>query len=179
MKTTEAARALTAKAEGDYLIAYPDRPKTDPNCKWTIGRGFILCPNGQPVKEGDVITPEQDEEMWQAAWAIRDAQETRVVGTISQPKFDAIGLFIYNEGIGNFLNSTLDKKVMADMNDVTIPLEFQKWIYEKINGVETIMGGLVIRRGREIALWNDEPLGAIANRWPLLKDWLIRENIKF
>jgi GH24 family phage-related lysozyme (muramidase) len=177
MNTTEAARAMTLKSEGDKLTAYPDREPTDPKCVWTIGRGFTTMPHGEPVKEGDMITPEEDEKMWQAAWTVRDKQTFAAVGELPQNKFDACGLFIYNEGFGRFENSTLHEKIKKDPKDIMIPAEFMKWIYENIEGKETVMGGLVIRRGREIALWLNCTLAEVATKWVLLKTWMEKENI--
>ena len=58
----------------------------------------------------------------------------------------------YNIGIGRFEGSTMYAKIHA--GDLAgVPPEFDRWVYAKVDGVETRLDGLVKRRAAERALW--------------------------
>jgi lysozyme len=68
---------------------------------------------------------------------------------INSNQFSALVCFTYNVGIGNFLKSTLLKKVNLNPNDPTIRDEFMKW--NKSGGV--VLNGLTRRRKSESDLY--------------------------
>jgi len=68
---------------------------------------------------------------------------------LNQNQFDALISFCYNLGFGNFLMSTLLKKIRVNHNDPTIEKEFQRW--NKASGV--VLPGLTKRRKKESLLY--------------------------
>ncbi|MEQ9888851.1 lysozyme [Pectobacterium zantedeschiae] len=124
--------------EGLSLIAYPD-PGTGGR-PWTIGYGHTLG-----VQKGDVITLRQaelflHEDLSPAYITI----ETNVKVTLTQGQFDALCSFIFNLGAGNFVKSTLLKKLNAgDIKGAAD--EFLRWN----NAAGRILPGLDVRRASE------------------------------
>ena len=174
MNATQPALDLTVTAEGDSLKAYLDVRGIP-----TIGRGNIFMLDGQRVKLGDTITPQEDELLFKSACAERDKQVTEAIPNVTdQNKFNACWMFVYNEGIGRFLNSTLHKEIVANPNDIDIPNQFMRWVYGEVDGKEVVLDGLVKRRGREIAMWLNIPLSEVRQKWTLLDDVLKKEELK-
>ncbi|MBC8947185.1 lysozyme [Xenorhabdus indica] len=124
--------------EGLKLKAYPD-PATG-GIPWTIGYGHT-----KGVKKGDVITEQQAE-----AFLHNDLQpiyttlKQWVKVPLNQGQFDALCLFIFNCGSGNFLGSTLLKKLNQGDYAGTAA-EFPRW--NKAAG--KVMRGLDNRRTSE------------------------------
>lgn len=106
--------------EGLSLTAYPD-PGTGGR-PWTIGYGHTLG-----VQKGDVITPRQAELFLHEDLApVYITIETNVKVTLTQGQFDALCSFIFNVGAGNFVKSTLLKKLNAgDIKGAAD--EFMRW----------------------------------------------------
>ena len=116
---------------------------------WTIGYGTIKYPNGTAVKEGDVITQQEADDIFAYQVDTDYAPNVDLLVTsdvpINQDQFDALVSFTYNVGVNAFADSTLLKKVKVDPNDPTIRDEFMRWVY--VNGV--VVQGLVNRRQKE------------------------------
>ena len=116
---------------------------------WTIGYGTIKYPNGTAVKEGDVITQQEADDIFAYQVDTDYAPNVDLLVTsdvpINQDQFDALVSFTYNVGVNAFSDSTLLKKVKVDPNDPTIRDEFMRWVY--VNGV--VVQGLVNRRQKE------------------------------
>ena len=116
---------------------------------WTIGYGTTKYPNGTAVKEGDVITQQEADDIFAYQVDTDYAPNVDLLVTsdvpINQDQFDALVLFTYNVGVNAFADSTLLKKVKVDPNDPTIRDEFMRWVY--VNGV--VVQGLVNRRQKE------------------------------
>lgn len=72
---------------------------------------------------------------------------------LNQNQYDACIDFIFNLGIGNFMNSTLYKKIKANPSDQAIEKEFKKWVYCKRAGKNVVLPGLVTRRNKEAELY--------------------------
>ncbi|PHM51522.1 lysozyme [Xenorhabdus sp. KK7.4] len=124
--------------EGLKLKAYPD-PATG-GTPWTIGYGHT-----KDVKPGQVITEQQaDAFLHDDLQPIYITLESAVKVPLSQGQFDALCSLIFNCGAGNFVRSTLLKKLNAggyqDAAD-----EFQRW--NKAAG--KVMNGLTKRRASE------------------------------
>lgn len=112
-----------------------------PGGVWTIGYGHT-----GGVTEGMVITQERAEELF-----LQDVGEVErqvePLGEWTQNQFDALVSFVYNVGIGNFVKSTLYKKIKANAPKEEIKYQFGRWIYSG----GKIMPGLQIRRSWEAA----------------------------
>jgi lysozyme len=146
MKLNQQGYKFIAKHEGLRLKPYLCPAKIP-----TIGYGNTYYPNGKRVTLlDDPITKEQAFEMFKII-ANRFAKrvDDLVTSKINQNQFNALVSFCYNVGTGNFMKSTLLKKVNADPNDFDIRLEFAKW--NKAGGVKS--NGLVNRRSEESALY--------------------------
>lgn len=143
---TEALKLLTdllKKFEGCKLKAYPD-PGTGAE-PWTIGYGST-----RGVKQGDVITQEQAEEL-----LLEEAQEYLDEALRLSPRLRsatpgqqaAIASFVYNCGAGNYKKSTLKRNVDAgDFNEAKHSIK----MWNKANG--KVLKGLVTRRQAEADL---------------------------
>ncbi|MDL4916159.1 MAG: lysozyme [Enterobacterales bacterium endosymbiont of Blomia tropicalis] len=90
---------------------------------WTIGYGHT-----HNVSSGDICTSLQAE-----TWLKEDCQvaeiviETNVKVLLNQHQFDALVSFIFNVGAGNFVRSTLLKKLNVG-DYVGAASEFGRWI---------------------------------------------------
>nr|WP_297164289.1 lysozyme [uncultured Dysgonomonas sp.] len=111
---------------------------------WTIGYGHT-----KGVKQGDVITPAQATAYLQADLADAEKTVNSQNLKINQNQYDALVSFTFNVGTGNFLKSTLLKKVKINPDDTSIRSEFAKWKY----GSEKVLPGLVRRREAEANLY--------------------------
>lgn len=116
---------------------------------WTIGYGHTLG-----VRRGQRITQEEA-----SALLAKDVEsfEKFLVNEpyaeeLTQGQWDALVDFLFNLGQGNFSRSTLRKKILKDIDDVTIPNEFRRW--NKANG--KVLPGLVRRREWEAQMYEWE-----------------------
>jgi lysozyme len=138
---TQSALDMIKKYEGFRSKAYQDGVGV-----WTIGYGNTFYPDGQRVKEGDMITEEDAEKLLSIVvddFAKKITDEIRVQLTNCQ--FGALVSFTYNVGIGAFRRSTLLRKVNADPEDPEIKKEFLRW--SKAGG--KTYPGLLKRRNEE------------------------------
>ena len=71
---------------------------------------------------------------------------------VTQGQWDALVDLLFNIGVGNYLSSTLRKKILKDIDDPTIPNEFRKW--NKSKG--KVLPGLVERREWEAQMYEWE-----------------------
>lgn len=137
----EAIEKLVISSEGYKDVAY----KPVLNDPWTIGYGHTL-----QVKEGDVCTKAQA-----LAWLKEDLEDAEIMVArfvtvpLNQSQFDALVDLVYNIGIGNFLQSTLLKKLnKLDYDGAS--KQFNRWVYAH----GKIYNGLVKRRLAETAWFN-------------------------
>ncbi|QHM71296.1 lysozyme [Mixta intestinalis] len=131
--------ALIKQFESCELMAY-----RCPAGILTIGYGHTY-----DVRAGDTCTPRQAE-----LWLTEDCQvaeltiESNVTVPLNQNQFDALVSFVFNLGAGNFVKSTLLKKLNA--GDYTgAAAEFDRWV----NAGGRKLPGLVKRRAAEKALF--------------------------
>ncbi|MDE9494307.1 lysozyme [Xenorhabdus bovienii] len=124
--------------EGLRLHAYPD-PATGAE-PWTIGYGHT-----KGVKPEQVITEQQAETFLHEDLIPIYAEIQRIVKVpLTQGQFDALCSFIFNLGIGNFIHSTLLKKLnLADYQGAAE--EFLKW--DRADG--RVLADLRVRRASE------------------------------
>lgn len=146
MKYSDKCIAVTKHYEGLRLKVYADSGGIA-----TQGYGHTkgLSPTSPP------ITIEQAN-----AWLIEDLGEAcrgvlkSVKVGLTQGQLDALTDFVFNEGITNFANSTLLKRINAEAFEQCAP-EFRKWVYGRVSGKMQVLPGLVERREAEIVLFNE------------------------
>lgn len=145
MNLNEAGKSLIKSFEGCKLKAYKC-----PAGLWTCGYGSTWYPDGTKVKEGDVITQERADELFEIiAEDFSNKVRPLIKKELTDNNFSALVSFAYNAGVGNLKNSTLLKKVNANPEDETIAAEFKKWV--RVNNV--VLKGLQKRREAEIKLY--------------------------
>ena len=140
MKTSDAGLNLIKDFEQLRLHVYDDQ-----GGKPTIGWGHLL----QPGENFLDITKEQADNLLKDD--LTDAEKTvnkLVKVPLTQNKFDALVSFVFNVGIGNFMLSTLLKKLNAKDYEA-IPEQLKRWVYVKGKKSK----GLERRRNAEINLW--------------------------
>jgi lysozyme len=145
MKVNKLGINMMHHFEGCKLQAYQCSAKV-----WTIGWGNTYYQDKKPVKQGDKVTQEQANELFEMimnefAIEVRNA----LTKEVNENQFSALVCFAYNVGIGNLKKSTLLRKVNVNPNDETIALEFAKW--NKAGG--KVLNGLVRRRKAEADLY--------------------------
>jgi lysozyme len=136
--------ALTKSFEGLHLTAYQDCTGI-----WTIGYGHT----GPTISAGQTITEPEAESFLRADLADAIACVNHAVqSVISQNQFDAMVDFCFNTGRGNFLQSTLLRKVNRGDFPGAVS-QFGLWVYA---GGE-VVAGLVRRRKAEAELFTSWP----------------------
>jgi lysozyme len=133
--------ALTKSFEGLHLGSYQDCAGN-----WTIGYGHA----GTSVLPGQSISEPEAEMLLQADLAEAVVCVNHAVqAVISQGQFDAMVDFCFNAGRGNFVQSTLLRKVNSgDFQGAAA--QFALWVHA---GGE-IVAGLVRRRNAEAVLFS-------------------------
>ena len=137
MKATDNCIQLIKRFEGLYLKAY-----VCPAGVLTIGYGHT-----RGVKPGDEINELQAEIYLREDVEACEKQLNYLTLPINQHQFDALCSFIFNLGIGNFMQSTLLKKLKA--GDKTAADEILRW--DKSGG--KVLPGLTARRKAEYDLF--------------------------
>ena len=142
MKLTKEIKDFVKAKEGLSLTAYLCPAKV-----WTIGYGNTSYETGIKVKQGDKISKERAELLFNNIFENFALQVKKVIGDteLNDNQFSALVSFAYNVGISNLKSSTLLKKVKANPNDKTIANEFAKW--NKAGG--KVLAGLISRRAKE------------------------------
>lgn len=130
---------MIAGHEGLRLEAY-----LCPAGVWTIGYGHT-----KGAKPGMTITRQRAEALLKEDLLTAENTVNRLHLKINQNQFDALVSFVFNVGSGNFLRSTLLKKIQANANDPAIAEEFNKWT----RGGGRVLPGLVKRRQQEAELY--------------------------
>lgn len=145
MEVNKAGKDLIKRFEGCKLRAYKC-----PAGLWTIGYGNTFYEDGTKVKQGDVITQQRAEQLFDLIVDdFAQKVDALVKSNVSENNFSALVSFTFNVGIGNFQRSTLLRKVNANPKDATIPAEMKKWV--RANG--EVLKGLVRRREAEAKLY--------------------------
>lgn len=118
---------------------------------WTIGYGNTRYENGQPVRQGDVITRQRANELF-ANIVNREfvpAVSRMVKVPLNDNQFGALVSFAYNIGTGALGRSTLLRMINANPNNPAIRAEFLKW--NRAGG--RVLNGLTRRREAESNLY--------------------------
>lgn len=133
---------LTAPAEGFSLYPYKDPS------------GYTTICVGHLVKKGEVVkekyTEEECIEIFAKDWALHEKQLDRVVKVNHRSGWmkGALTDFTFNKGIGNVESSTLLKRLNEKKYDEACE-QLSRWVYSKVNGVNKILPGLVIRASNQ------------------------------
>jgi len=93
-----------------------------PAGKLTIGYGHT-----RGVKKGDLITHERGLMLLRSDLFGVERLLNSLNISFTQNQFDALSSFIFNVGSGNFLSSTLLRKIKANKNDKNIAVQFGRW----------------------------------------------------
>ena len=120
----------------------------------TIGYGATTWGNGQKVKMGEIVSMTMAEKLLMVDLEKRSKSLAGL--KINQNQFDALISFIYNLGVGAFLNSTLFRKVQQNPQDVIIRHEFMKWNKARVGCKLVVLRGLTRRRDAEVNLYYAE-----------------------
>lgn len=144
-QATMLAKDLIREFEGCSLIPY-----LCPAGKWTIGYGNTILDDGTSVAEDTApLTQEQANNLLQAHTStILEKVTPLVIVPLTAHQAAALTDFAYNVGIGNFIQSTLLKKLNTDDYEGAAA-EFKEWIL--CNG--KILDGLTKRRAEEETLF--------------------------
>ena len=149
MKISEYAEVVMKEHEGLRLKAY-----RCPAGVLTIGYGHTLN-----VKPGDVISKDTADRLFveDVERVERQLDAENYSKHLSQGQYDAVIDFIFNLGWGKYRSSTLRKKLLCNVNDVTIPDEFRRWVYgtDPKTGAKIMLPGLVKRREWEAQMYED------------------------
>lgn len=171
---TEYVENKIVQWEGEVLHAYDDfdprhqfiQPGMVVRGTLTIGVGHT----GPDVRPGLRITLDQSRKWFrQDIDRFEDLVERSVKVPLSDNQFGALVSFAFNVGEGNFLRSTLLKKLNQGDYD-SVPSELNKWVYSKKKRLQ----GLVNRRAQEGALWGkgdfvtSASVDAVAEKPPLV-----------
>jgi lysozyme len=117
---------------------------------WTIGWGNTRYENGQPVKQGDVITQQRADQLFLNILKTFEEGVIRVVRLpLNENQFSALVSFAYNIGLGNFGTSTVLRLININPYDPQIRTQFMRW--NRAGGRE--MAGLTRRREAEANLY--------------------------
>ena len=144
MKMSDYAFIKLKEFEGFRAEAYQC-----PGGVWTIGYGHT-----KGVKKGQRITEEEASRL--LVKDVRSFEEflskEPYADKLTQSQWDALTDFLFNLGQGNYLSSTLRKKILRNIDDPTIPAEFRRW--NKSKG--KVLPGLVKRREWEAQMFQWE-----------------------
>jgi lysozyme len=136
---------------------------------WTIGWGNTFFENGTPVKEGDTITQEKADALFEFVLARFEEQAKQAItSTVNSNQFSAFVSALYNIGPGsksksgllrlkNGEQSTLLKMINQNPNNPAIRIQFMAWI----SAGTPFENGLRRRRAAEADLYfspiNNQP----------------------
>ncbi len=143
MQTNQAGLDLIKMFEGLRLEAYVDAVGI-----WTIGYGHT-----KGVRAGMVITEEKAEQFLREDLADAEGAVSRLVKVpVNGNEFSALASLVFNIGSGNFQRSTVLRRLNAE-DRVGAADAIEWWNKGRVNGVLTVLPGLVRRRAAEKALF--------------------------
>jgi lysozyme len=144
MRTSEYALGRLKEYEGLRLKAYKC-----PAGVWTIGYGHT-----KDVRGGIVIDKETADKLLEedVMYFEKYLAGEPYAEELTQGQWDALISFLFNLGIGNYIRSTLRKRIIEDVNHNDIPNQFRRW--NKADG--KVLPGLVRRREWEAQMYEWE-----------------------
>lgn len=134
-------------SEGLELKAYKRK-----NDVWTIGYGSTYYKNNSRVKQGDVITKKEAEDLllYKIEKEYLPQLKSIVKVSLNDNQQSALLSLIYNIGIGNLKKSKVLLLINKNPNDVAIK---NLWLTQNIRIGSQFEKGLRLRRKREIDLY--------------------------
>lgn len=133
--------------EGGYRLV----PYQDTKGVWTDGVGNT---HGV-VPHGPAISKEKAEQQFRDnIYGAEVAVDSHVKVPLTDNQFAVLVSFVFNEGIEAFITSTL-LKVLNNKNYNLVPGQLRRWDKEREGDKFVIVKGLINRREKEIALWNE------------------------
>jgi lysozyme len=147
VKTSEAGKTFIKRFESFRSKMYLDQAG-----KPTIGWGHLIekdDPNGYMTR---TISLEEGNDLFEQDLYFKSELciNTYVKIPLNQYEYDALSSFIFNVGAGNFIASTLLKKMYkAEYTTHDIAEEFLRWNKIKVGGVLVPSAGLTKRREQE------------------------------
>jgi lysozyme len=130
-------------------------PYKDPVGVWTIGWGHALQTEdaGAPYPWTEARADQQAlVDLATAAEGVYAALGGLTADGLTDGQYAACIDFAFNAGVSNFSNSTLCLRIKSGQLSA-VPNEFNRWVYGRVNGVETKLMGLVARRAAEVRVW--------------------------
>ena len=134
--------------------SFAAEPYKDPVGVWTVGWGHALADQnaGAPYPWDKARADQQALDDLQTAAQGVCASLGTVVDSLTEGQYAACIDFAFNCGVSAFANSTLSQRIRTGQL-AAVPNEFGKWKYGRVNGVETVLPGLVTRRAAEVRVW--------------------------
>lgn len=122
-----------------------------PSGVWTIGWGNTFYEDGAKVKQGDKITQNRADELFNNIVNEKFIPQVKNLLSVqlNDNQFSALVSFAYNVGIGNLKISTLLKRINNNPLDKDISYQFSRW--NKSKG--RVLNGLTKRRKEEAELY--------------------------
>jgi lysozyme len=135
-----------------HFEGFHDRPYTCPTGHETFGYGSLL--EHYPLVKFPI-----DEKTAMAYLRVDLAASIAAVNSLvkvatNDNQFGALVSFTQNMGSGHLAQSTLLKKLNGG-DYGCVPEELSHWVYGNVQGVETVLPGLVKRRAAEGDLWQE------------------------
>lgn len=141
MKASDILIEKVKEFEGLRLTSYKDSAGV-----WTIGYGHT-----RGVKPGQKITEAEAEKLLKEDLEEAERYVNNLKMEFTQGQFDALVDFVYNIGVGDFMSSTLLKKIRAGAPTKDIQAQFRRWVHA--GGKK--LAGLVKRREWEARRWTE------------------------
>lgn len=126
-------------------------PYQDASGNWTNGWGNRCAQDAPPITLGQA-NDRALANLASAAQGVCDAIYGGRLPALTDGQYAALIDFAYNVGVGAFRGSTLCHFVNAAAMNL-VPAQFLLWVHEKVNGVQTVMPGLIRRRQAEVDVW--------------------------
>ena len=132
---------MTISQQGRDFIKQFERLKlqaykpVDTEKYYTIGYGHY----GADVKKDMTITKEKAEALFKADIEPLERELNKLNINFTQGQFDALVSWLFNLGVGNFISSTMYKKIMAKAGDEEITDQMIKWVMSNgkpLNGLK-------------------------------------------
>ena len=148
----QAAIDLAKQFEGLRLSAYKDTGGL-----LTVGYGHKITPTDPPEYSSAPITEGQAETLLAGDMNVAATELCLEIGgglaaSLTEGQYAALCDFVFNEGVGQFAESTLMKLVLKG-DYANAALEFPRWVFGTANGQKVQLPGLVRRRAAERALF--------------------------
>lgn len=162
MVPTQDCFTLARAFEGLRLFPYADAAGFQ-----TIGRGHRITPG--EVLPHPFTEPDADDLLTADMHVACSAVVEMVHVPLTSSQLDALTDFCFNLGASTLLHSTLLRELNAGNFDAAAA-ELLVWDHARVDGVETVLQGLKLRRETEHALWSGDRATFLRNITLMLHD---------